>query len=1716
MAQTKKYGAFTGVFTPSILTILGVIMYLRLPWIVGQAGLYMVFGIVLVAHIVSICTGLSVSSIATDKKVEGGGSYYIISRSLGLPIGGTLGIALFFGLSFSVSLYVIGFSESFNGYWGLGGSVNAIRVTGTVVLLLVTILTFISTSLALKAQFFILAAIILSLLSVLFGHSPYVPQQLSLSPQATAPSMMVLFGIFFPAVTGFEAGVSMSGDLEDPKRAIPVGTIAAILVGLTVYMLLPVFLLSRVDAVTLVSNPNVLLEIALVPALVIAGIWAATVSSAIGSILGAPRILQATAVDGITPKFFARGHGKANEPRNAILVTFLIAEAGILIGELDIIARVVSTFFITTYGFLNLTCAVERWASSDFRPSFKVPQGVSLLGFLTCVIVMIQLDLLAMIGGCLILGGLLFFLKRRELTLKSGDAWESVWLSVVRMGLFKLSQGGRHQRNWKPNILLFSGGSVARPYLIAFGKWISGQLGMVSNFDLIENPSAKVLFPHSIQAAVTDPETFEGVFTRRQECRDVYEGIDTIARTYGFSGIEPNAVLMGWRRKAKHPEAFAQLMVNLRELDYSLMVMNYHEEKGFGACKTIDVWWRGGGNNGNLTLALLTFILASPQWRDARVRFLVDTRESALIETIYKNMTRSLQDARIEGEIKVINNAAGERSFKEILAAESSNADLTILGLPELTLQNAGAAIEKTNDLLSGLGTTLLVGASSFFNPVVTGIEYDAKREAPVFSRDALANLGPQSFGLPPLTLPSDGRLRLHVTRLDRFSLHQVFQTVERHLLTVHERNRSLVHTLGELVDSALDRIEGLAKEGGSPRARRALGKVQGDLFFQVSRQLSEFKETSLPNQNEMLGEAVRSLHLNLEGYLQSVPERLTALHDSEAMSVLPGDRMGLRVLKWRTRMGCRLRSDGTPDVSVPFRHLVGAVWDHHLWTAWLSRFHQVGIQQYSWVKEIQGLVKLVKDRLEWAESRFGEAVLLPEEMEASKGEIAQAVERIQQANDTVFYELTRGMVLDLRHLANQVAMDAASVDAAYRTRQHAKQRKEGKTVTLRMAEFPGAWLTNQTLFVDMLSMDLSLMAYQRRLTVILKRIKQDWFLILENGLHDKIERLLQEVDSWLNQTEEQGEKEASFSFEVKSSLISEQAVKGVVTEIQPALEQIPEVAQAIGEPSLQQLQEGRFVEVESLAVDLRELLKYIVYADLLNPLRQHLAGIPATVDHIVSNVKDAVRFFSFHLAVSDTPEEALVGEEREAMINQAVTRIEKEMAAVSTLQQALMDAIDEGVARVAEKTNPWRIIHSSDDLRRYIRFQDNKKVLSFFEKKRRGIELWGQELLIKKIYQRTPGVLTALGKAAGGQEESMVKRVLERVDRVSPGNGVLSALPFHYRQLFLGDQPPSKEFWVGRDAEMARAQTTVDRFRSGTSGALMVTGEWLSGKSALAHHVAHSYFDRQSVFQVFPPPEGSCGLDTFHKALEEALQVRGRIERLFLQLPPHSVMVIHNLELWWERHPNGDTVTHHIEWLIRTFGHHCFFILTMNTHALTLLRNLQPLDDYFLDVVTCGPMTAAELKTLILMRHKATGLKFTLGNHSEETLSELMLARLFRRFYDWSGGNVGVALHAWVSHIDEVKGNTVRMGYPVLPDPTQRFQLPIEWMVVILQFVLHKVLSRERLMRLMVWPEEECLRFVDVLQRAGILQERGEGLWSLTPWLVPDLIDELRRGQML
>jgi len=717
MSEKKKFGTFEGVFTPSILTILGVIMYMRLGWVVGNSGVLGAIIIIVIAHVIAVTTGLSVSSVATDKKIGAGGIYYVLSRSMGIPIGGSIGIAIFVGTALSIALYLIGFSESINNYFGWGNTINDLRITGSIALVGLTGLALIGTSVALKTQYFILAAIIISLISIFFGTSDYVPDTVNLMASKDSISMEVVFAVFFPAVTGFTAGIAMSGDLKDPKRSIPMGTLMAIGVGLLVYISMAILIAFKVDSETLRGDYNILMKIALFAPAVVAGIWGATLSSAIGGILGGPRILQAMSLDQVTPKFFGKGKGKNNEPVNALLLVFIIAELGILIGELDVIARVVSMFYLTAYGFINISYFLESWANPDFQPSFKIKRWIGLIGFIACFAVMFKLDTMAMFLAFAVIGSLYFGLQRKEVHLQSNDVWRSVWENIVNKGLKKIDATVEENSNWNPNIILFSGQSAHQRYLLELGKTVSGRTGMVTNFKLILDKQDDKPLKRTEQV-VTDINFKElGIFARQLKVSNIYDGIINIASTFGFSGVEPNTIMMGWPKGLENSKEYSKMTQTLLYLDYNLLYLDFDQKTKFGNYKTVDLWWREtDSKNAEMMLNIARFIIASPRWDNPHIRVLFVNNNNVDLAVIESKISALVDDLRVNVVIKIINNAVEQKAFYDIIEDESSTTDLTLVGIPNFQIEKQAEFVLRTNHLFEAIGSTLLVKAANNFN----------------------------------------------------------------------------------------------------------------------------------------------------------------------------------------------------------------------------------------------------------------------------------------------------------------------------------------------------------------------------------------------------------------------------------------------------------------------------------------------------------------------------------------------------------------------------------------------------------------------------------------------------------------------------------------------------------------------------------------------------------------------------------------------------------------------------------------------------------------------------------------------------------------------------------------------------------------------------------------------------------------------------------------
>lgn len=715
----------------------------------------------------------------------------------------------------------------------------------------------------------------LSLLSIFFGKHDLSPATPNFLGNGSGIPLVVLFCIFFPAVTGFEAGVSMSGDLKDPKKSIPLGTISAIAIGLIVYIALAFFYAYTVDGNMLATDSKALFKIALVPQLVIAGIWGATLSSALGSILAAPRILQSTAIDKITHRVFAHGSGASNEPRNALLLTFLIAEAGILIGELDVIARIVSIFFITTYGFLNLSAAFESLTSADFRPSFKTPPWVSIIGSLACILVMIQLDLLAMIGAVVILGSLFLILKRRQLVLETGDAWSSVWATLVSTGLKRLNKSTVHSRNWRPNIILFCGQDTARPHLVELATAFSGRLGMFSAFEMVESQESRLIRDNRYFA---DTEKTDNYIIHQHKCREVYEVMDEISRIYGFSGIEPNTILMGLSKNSKNKERFLQTIKNFEESDLNSILLNYHSIKKFGNKKSIDIWWSGWGSNLTFTIFLLRHFTSEGDWKDARMRLLVINNIQEHSESIYKTLLQILDRYRINLEIKIINNSIDGLPKHEIISRESSDTDLTFIGIPDKHYHLIEQTYDEVMQLTSHLGTFILVNSSSRFESFNLGLEPKHEKEPASAYKNELI--------LPELIPTKYSIINEDINKIDTNGKKVLSLFFEKALTPIFSEHQKLANELMSLITSVYFQLEVLKDLDDTYRRRKSLIKIKNDFYFRINRIFNDLTRNQLNIQKETLAAGINWYIDRLEQDLLRFPSRIIIPYEKEDLTL--------------------------------------------------------------------------------------------------------------------------------------------------------------------------------------------------------------------------------------------------------------------------------------------------------------------------------------------------------------------------------------------------------------------------------------------------------------------------------------------------------------------------------------------------------------------------------------------------------------------------------------------------------------------------------------------------------------------------------------------------------------------------------------------------------------------------------------------------------------
>lgn len=684
-------------------------MYLRFGWVVGNVGLVGTLAIVTLSTGITFLTGLSIASIATDQRVRTGGAYYMISRSLGIEAGGAVGIPLYLAQALSVALYTIGFAESVvNVFPVLDEKLVALATTAAV-----TILALKSARAAIKAQYVIMGAIGISLLSLLFGSPVESAQAATATPEDTA-GFWVVFAVFFPAVTGIMAGVNMSGDLKDPGRSIPVGTLAAIGVGYLIYMAIPFVLVNRASAGDLISDPMIMRRISFWGDAIIMGVWGATLSSAVGSILGAPRVLQALARDGVLPpflKFLGQGSGAEDEPRIGTAFTFALAVITVMLADLNIVAPILTMFFLTTYGVLNITAGLERFLGNpSFRPKFKVHWLFSLAGAVGCTIVMFLINPVATGAAVTIVLVIYFWLERQELRSAWGDVRNGIWFNLTRTGLLRL-RNMVDAKNWRPHLLVLSGAPTRRWHLIELASALAHNRALVTISSVLTGSSITSRRIASMSSSLYDYLDKQGVqaLVRLVKADDPFTGAVQLMTTYGLGTLVPNTVVVGATERAESHADYCHMISQFHHAHRNTLIVRQNEQRGFGARRHIDVWWGGRKGNGALMVILSWLLSTSLPWRGSTVtvKMVVPSQSAAM--GARANLETILHASRTGAVAEIL--VSDGRPFWDIIQSSSATADLVFLGMAEPS-ENFEEYYDTLQKRTKGLPTTVFTLAA--------------------------------------------------------------------------------------------------------------------------------------------------------------------------------------------------------------------------------------------------------------------------------------------------------------------------------------------------------------------------------------------------------------------------------------------------------------------------------------------------------------------------------------------------------------------------------------------------------------------------------------------------------------------------------------------------------------------------------------------------------------------------------------------------------------------------------------------------------------------------------------------------------------------------------------------------------------------------------------------------------------------------------------------
>ncbi len=702
------------VFMTTISTILGAILFLRFGYAVGHVGLLGTIGIIVIGHLVTLPTAMAVAEIATNQKVEGGGVYYIISRSFGINIGASIGVTLYLSQAISVAFYIIACAEAFtpvfeyiNATYDL--QLSDKRLVSIPLTLMVSILMLTKgADIGIKALYAVVAILFISLVMFFAGTTEYQATHsinfINAIPEGD--EFFYVFAIIFPAFTGMAAGVGLSGDLKEPKKSIPTGTLWATIAGMLIYLAAAFKLNIAASPEDLANDQLIMSRIALWGPIIPIGLVCATLSSALGSIMVAPRTLQALANDKVfglpfINTWLGRVKGKNSEPINGIIVTSLLALVFVAMGNVNFVAEVISMFFMVTYGAICLISFMHHFAADpSYRPAFKSKWYFSLVGAIMCFYLMFSMNAPYAIGSLLIMVIIYSIIARSNANHKGlAKIFQGVIFQLSRTIQIFIQNTEKDDQDWRPSVICISQNAFRRTADFDLIRWMCHRYGFGTYIHFIRGYLSREL-THKAQEDLKDlikvaGEVKSNVYIDTMISPSYTTAIAQSLQLPSISGKEGNMYLFEYSRI--NGDGLIEIVENLPLVfasDFDACILST-SERGFGYKREIHIWiTQNDYENANLMILIGYILMGHPEWKHSHIKIFAIFPEEGINEQRKKllELTREGRLPISSNNIEVIAKVQGKTN-RDLINETSSAADLSIIGFRSEAIKQLGEKV---------------------------------------------------------------------------------------------------------------------------------------------------------------------------------------------------------------------------------------------------------------------------------------------------------------------------------------------------------------------------------------------------------------------------------------------------------------------------------------------------------------------------------------------------------------------------------------------------------------------------------------------------------------------------------------------------------------------------------------------------------------------------------------------------------------------------------------------------------------------------------------------------------------------------------------------------------------------------------------------------------------------------------------------------------------